>query len=166
MAPRSDKYMDKAVRLVVDSGYTPREAYEAVPQLQERGETVLQHLRKQVRTARAKLDAPPAVKKTIAKKQKKKKPAILPKGKRLRSDQVDAIAAEKAVKRQRRSAAHKEATSELVKAKERGGGRAAPGAKQQIVERVNDKFNLSPTSALTGKRHLSACGHPWCWRLA
>ena len=37
----------------------------------------------------------------------------------------------------------------LVKAKERGGGRAAPGAKQQIVERVNDKFNLSPTSALT-----------------
>jgi hypothetical protein len=37
MAPRSDKYIDKAVRLVVDSGYTPREAYEAVPQLQERG---------------------------------------------------------------------------------------------------------------------------------
>lgn len=147
--PQSDKYIDKAVRLVVDSGYTPREAYEAVPQLQERGETVLQNLRKQVRTARAKLDAPPAVKKTIAKKQKKKKPAILPKGKRLRSDQVDAIAAEKAAKRQRRSAAHKEATSELVKAKERGGGRAAPGAKQQIVERVNDKFNLSPTSALT-----------------
>ena len=35
MAPRSDKYIDKAVRLVVDSGYTPREAYEAVPQLQE-----------------------------------------------------------------------------------------------------------------------------------
>ena len=68
MAPRSDKYMDKAVRLVVDSGYTPREAYEAVPQLQERGETVLQHLRKQVRTARAKLDAPPAAKKQIAKK--------------------------------------------------------------------------------------------------
>jgi len=68
MAPRSDKYIDKAVRLVVDSGYTPREAYEAVPPLQERGETVLQHLRKQVRTARAKLDAPPAAKKQIAKK--------------------------------------------------------------------------------------------------
>jgi len=68
MAPRSDKYIDKAVRLVVDSGYTPREAYEAVPQLQERDETVLQHLRKQVRTARAKLDAPPAAKKQIAKK--------------------------------------------------------------------------------------------------
>jgi len=63
-----DKYIDKAVRLVVDSGYTPREAYEAVPPLQERGETVLQHLRKQVRTARAKLDAPPAAKKQIAKK--------------------------------------------------------------------------------------------------
>jgi len=60
--------IDKAVRLVVDSGYTPREAYEAVPQLQERDETVLQHLRKQVRTARAKLDAPPAAKKQIAKK--------------------------------------------------------------------------------------------------
>ena len=144
--------MDKAVRLVVDSGYTPREAYEAVPQLQERGETVLQNLRKHVRTERAKLDAPPAAKKQIAKKQKqqknkKKKPATLPKGKRLRTDQVDAISAQKMQKRQRRSDAHKEATSELAKAQE--SGRAPNGAKQQIVDRVNQKYDLSPSSALT-----------------
>ena len=66
--PQSDQYVEKAVRLMVGSGLSAKEAYEAVPQLADRGEKVLQNLRKRAREARAKLDAPPAAKKQIAKK--------------------------------------------------------------------------------------------------
>jgi uncharacterized protein with GYD domain len=101
---------------MVGSGLSAQEAYEAVPQLADRGEKVLQNLRKRAREARALLEAraaPPKPAKPRAKKQKKPL-AVLPKGKRLRTDQVDAISAQKVQKRQRRSDAHKEATSELA----------------------------------------------------
>jgi hypothetical protein len=97
--------VEKAVRLMVGSGLSAQEAYEAVPQLADRGEKVLQNLRKRAREARALLvatAAPPKPAKPRAKKQKKP-PAVLPKGKRLRTDQVDAISAQKVEKRQRRS---------------------------------------------------------------
>ena len=103
--PQSDQYVEKAVRLMVGSGLSAKEAYEAVPQLADRGEKVLQNLRKRAREARALLEAtaaPPKPAKPRAKKQKKP-PAVLPKGKRLRTDQVDAISAQKVEKRQRRS---------------------------------------------------------------
>ena len=90
---------------MVGSGLSAQEAYEAVPQLADRGEKVLQNLRKRAREARALLEAtaaPPKPAKPRAKKQKKP-PAVLPKGKRLRTDQVDAISAQKVEKRQRRS---------------------------------------------------------------
>ena len=40
--PQSDQYVEKAVRLMVGSGLSAQEAYEAVPQLAVRGEKVLQ----------------------------------------------------------------------------------------------------------------------------
>jgi hypothetical protein len=97
--------VEKAVRLMVGSGLSVQEAYEAVPQLADRGEKVLQNLRKRAREALALLEAtaaPPKPAKPRAKKQKKPT-AVLPKGKRLRTDQVDAISAQKVEKRQRRS---------------------------------------------------------------
>ena len=142
---------------MVGSGLSAQEAYEAVPQLADRGEKVLQNLRKRAREARALLEAtaaPPKPAKPRAKKQKKP-PAVLPKGKRLRTDQVDAISAQKVQKRQRRSDAHKEATSELAKVQE--SGRAPNGAKQLIVDRVNQKYDLSPSSALTTNAIAKLC---------
>ena len=55
--PQSDQYVEKAVRLMVGSGLSAKEAYEAVPQLADRGEKVLQNLRKRAREARALLEA-------------------------------------------------------------------------------------------------------------
>ena len=55
--PQSDQYVEKAVRLMVGSGLSAQEAYEAVPQLADRGEKVLQNLRKRAREARALLEA-------------------------------------------------------------------------------------------------------------
>ena len=138
---------------VVSSGFSAKEAYDAVPQLHARGESVIQNIRKRAREQRAKNEAVAApVKKAPAKKaanKELKKPAarLLPKGKRLRSDQVDAIAAEKLAKRQKRSAAHKEATAELAALQK--DGRSPNGAKKEIAERANKKHGLSPKSALT-----------------
>ena len=55
--PQSDQYVEKAVRLMVGSGLSAQEAYEAEPQLADRGEKVLQNLRKRAREARALLEA-------------------------------------------------------------------------------------------------------------
>ena len=55
--PQSDQYVEKAVRLMVGSGLSAKEAYEAVPQLADCGEKVLQNLRKRAREARALLEA-------------------------------------------------------------------------------------------------------------
>jgi len=55
--PQSDQYVEKAVRLMVGSGLSAKEAYEAVPQLADCGEKVLQNLHKRAREARALLEA-------------------------------------------------------------------------------------------------------------
>lgn len=112
---------------MVDTGCTPKEAYEAVPQLHQRGENCIQNIRKRAREKREQLDeaaAAPAKKKAKPKKVVKPK-RLLPKGKRLRPDKVDAIAAEKVAKRQRRSAAHKAATNKLAEAIEGSSSSAA-----------------------------------------
>ena len=52
----------RVVSQCVESGYSAREAYEAVTQLHDRGETVIQNIRKRAREQREKqdADAPPA----------------------------------------------------------------------------------------------------------
>ena len=77
--PQSDKYMDKAVRLMVGAGLSAKEAFEAVPQLAERGEKVLQNLRKRAREARAlQLEAtaaPPKPSKPRARSRRSRSPS-------------------------------------------------------------------------------------------
>ena len=106
-------------RQVVSGSHSPAEAYEAVPQLHERGKSVVQNIRKRAREARAKQEAAPApapaAEKQVKPVKRKAKVALLPQGKRLRSDQVEALAAVKIAKRQRRAQAHKQATVELEK---------------------------------------------------
>jgi hypothetical protein len=137
---------------MVNSNLTSEEAYEAVPELHARGRTVLQNLRKRARLQRglneAADPAQPAAKPAAKPPKPKANPKpLLPKGKRLRSDQVDAVAAENVARRNVRSQAHKEATSELAQARE--GGRTSNGKLKEIVDRVNEQHNLSPSSMLT-----------------
>jgi hypothetical protein len=75
---------------VLTGEYSPKEAYDAVTQLHERGEACVQNIRKRAREA----TSAAAKKKTNERpaKAKKKKARLLPKGTRLRSDQVDALA--------------------------------------------------------------------------
>ena len=124
---------------MVTAGHSPREAYEAVPQLQARGEAVLQNIRKQARKLQAEDQAEGEAQAVVAprgaRRPTKKMESILPKGKRLRSDQVDAIALQRAAKRAKRSAAHKQATTEAAKA--RNSGRMPNGKLAEIVNRVN-----------------------------
>ena len=109
----------------VIQGYSAREAYDSVPQLHDRGAKVLQNIRKQARKLAAENEAKDEAVAAVALRTRataKPKAKPMPMPKRLRSDQVDAIAIEKAAKRAKRSAAHKQATNEAAKARE--GGRA------------------------------------------
>ena len=85
-----------------------------MPQLHAGGEVHVQKIRKRARELAAAIEAaapPPEKSPKNPTPKKKKAPASgLPKGKRLRSDQVDSIAADKDAKRQKRLAAHKQAT--------------------------------------------------------
>eukprot|EP00966_Prymnesium_polylepis_P008587 198325-Prymnesium_polylepis.2 len=137
---------------MVNAGLTAAEAYDAVPELHAHGKKVLQNLRKRAKAQRG-LDEPAgsAGAKPAAKPPKPKaKPrhALLPKGKRLRSDQVDAIEVHKAERRLRRSAAHKQATRELEELKA-GGGRTPNGKLVEIADRANEEHNLSASQRLT-----------------
>ena len=132
---------------------TPREAYEAVKAAHRSwgaGEAAIQNIRKRAREGReaeAAAEKPkPKPKPKIKKKIKKK--AYLPKGKRLRTDQVDAIAADKEATRRNRSEAHKKATAALVKLRT-DSGRAPNGALDEIVTKINDEYGLTGTEALT-----------------
>jgi hypothetical protein len=129
---------------VLSGDYNAREAYDAVPQLHARGEGCIQNINKRARETKAKSAA-------AKEKPTKKKPAkakankrILPKGKRLRSDQVDALAVEKEAKRRKKSDAHKAATNELASLMEKGGGRTPNGAQHEIAERMSEAHGLSP----------------------
>ena len=129
---------------MVDSGMDAREAYDAVPALQGRGQKCLQNLRKRARAERAKQEtaapttpaAKPSARKPAAKPARRSRRSLLPKGKRLRSDQVDALAVASVDKRAKRTAAHKEASAALAAAREEAGGRTPNGKAQEIVERV------------------------------
>jgi len=120
MAPRTDKYTDKAVEMCIATGCTPRAAYDAVKAEHRSwgaGEAAIQNIRKRAREGREAEAAAekPKPKPKPKQKPKAKKKAYLPKGKRLRTDQVDAIAADKEATRRNRSEAHKKATAALVK---------------------------------------------------
>ena len=130
---------------MVDTGCTAREAYDQVTALHARGEGCIQNINKRGKLELKKLEEelPPSTQKKQSKpKPKPKKKSLLPKGKRLRPDQVDAIMVEKIATRQNRSSAHKKATNELAKLRE-GGGRAGKGAKHEIVSRINEEFGLA-----------------------
>ena len=131
---------------------TPRAAYEAVKAAHRNwgaGEAAIQNIRRRARLGReaeAAAEEPKPKKPKPKPKPPKKKTSILPKGKRLRPDQVDAISAERVAKRQKRSAAHKQATTELAAAQ--AGGRSPNGKREEIVARINKEHELSPQSAL------------------
>jgi hypothetical protein len=145
---------------VVAGTHTAREAWEAEPELVAAGEGSIQNIRKRAkRITDAEDDAAevllqlqgpgPAAKPVV--KPPVKKQSVLPKGKRLRTDQVDAILVEAHARTRRRVVAHKEATAELAASQLAGtshGSRATPAA---IAQRASDKHALSPGSILTAK---------------
>jgi hypothetical protein len=138
---------------VVKGLCTPPEAYEAVPQLATRGKKCIQGIRKRAKhqsqlNEAATITHPKKPRKATPKPKAKAKKALLPKGKRLRPDQVDAIAIEQTARRTKRSEAHKRATLELEEARE-DAGRTPNGKTKEIVERLNEEYELSPGSLLT-----------------
>mgnify|MGYP006157043007 CR=1 FL=1 len=133
----------------ISSGFTPREAYIEVTGFHTKNETnVMANLYKYKRGMDRAAAAAPAAKPTCPKPQSKKPQAkLLPAGKRLRSDQVDAIEAQKLTKKMIRSAAHKQATLELQAAQV--SGRSPNGKAKEIVDRLNEEHELTPNSVLT-----------------
>eukprot|EP00966_Prymnesium_polylepis_P321578 7377887-Prymnesium_polylepis.1 len=95
---------------------------------------------------------------TGSNRRKKSSKGLLPDGKRLRPDQVEALERHKDNKRVHRNAAHKKASLALQEAQCTARQREPGFTAKAIVERVNSEAALTPRSKLTAsgiKQHVA-----------